>query len=121
MTDHTDVLARAAHEMNLAYCIAQGDYSHAHWDDAPEAQKESARMGVASALAGNTPEQQHESWAKRKLDEGWTYGPTKDMDAKTHPALVPYRELSAVQKKKDQLFIQAVRAMADALGVPSVA
>lgn len=121
MTDPNETLARAAHEMNLAYCIAQGDFSHAHWDDAPEEQKASARMGVEGAMAGRTPEEQHASWAQRKLDEGWTYGPTKDMDAKTHPALVPYRELSAVQKKKDQLFIDAVRAMADALGLPSVA
>jgi hypothetical protein len=113
-----ETCAIAAHEVNRAYCAALGDVSQPRWEDAPDWQKDSARKGVHGALAGNTPEQSHASWAVEKEATGWVWGPVKDPVAKTHPCLVPYSELPPAQRAKDELYLSTVRAMAKALGVP---
>lgn len=110
-----EACARAAHEANRAYCIAIGDTSQPPWETAPEWQKSSARNGVSGALAGNTPEQSHESWMAEKAATGWKYGPVKDPEKREHPCFVPYAELPEAQRAKDDLFIATVRAMYAAL------
>ncbi len=44
----------------------------------------------------------HDVWAEGRLAEGWTYGERRDDDAKTHPGLVPYDELSESEKEYDR-------------------
>jgi hypothetical protein len=44
----------------------------------------------------------HELWAKRRMEEGWTYGPARDDKAKTSPVLVPYEELAESEKQYDR-------------------
>lgn len=116
MSARIEACARAAHEANRAYCIAIGDTSQSSWDDAPEWQKDSVCKGVVGALAGNTPEQSHESWLAEKVRTGWVYGAVKDPDAKTHPCMVPYAELPPEQRAKDALYLTVVRATFEALG-----
>lgn len=110
-----EAIARAAHEVNRAYCRAIGDYGQPPWDDAPAWQRTSAINGVNGALHGATPEQSHASWLAEKIATGWKYGPAKDPDKKEHPCMVPYRELPEEQKRKDDLYLATVRAMAAAL------
>lgn len=112
-----EACARAAHEVNRAYCLALGDASQPPWEDAPEWQRVSAVKGVAGALAGNTPEQSHEGWLEEKRATGWKYGPVKDPEKKEHPCFVPYAELPPAQRHKDALFVTTVRAVAAALAV----
>ncbi len=110
------IIAQACHEANREYCESIGDTSQPSWDDAPEWQKASAIDGVRH-FADNpdaTPEQMHEKWMQAKVADGWVYGEVKDVDAKTHPCLVPYSELPEAQKKKDEIFISTVRQMLDA-------
>jgi hypothetical protein len=51
-----EAAAEAAHEANRVYCAAIGDLSQPSWKDANDWQRDSARKGVAGALAGNSPE-----------------------------------------------------------------
>lgn len=44
----------------------------------------------------------HEVWAASRLQEGWSYGPVKDSEAKTTPCLVPYEELPETEKDYDR-------------------
>jgi class 3 adenylate cyclase len=44
----------------------------------------------------------HDLWAQQRLAEGWTYGPTRDDTRKEHPCLVPYEELSEIEKGYDR-------------------
>ena len=111
-----EACARAAHEVNRAYCLALGDKSQPSWDDAPDWQKSSARNGVSGALAGATPEQSHESWLAEKAATGWKYGEVKDPEKREHPCFVPYKDLPAAQQAKDRLFTSTVREVAKALG-----
>lgn len=106
--------ARAAHEVNRAYCIAIGEQAFS-WEEAPEAQRESYLQGAVGALNGNTPEQSHQSWLDFKEKAGWVFGAVKDEAKKTHPCMVPYAELPAAQRHKDFLFRTTVRAMGAAL------
>lgn len=116
-SDKIAACARAAHEVNRAYCLAIGDHSQVPWEKAPGWQQMSALKGVDGVLAGNGPEQSHESWLAEKEATGWTYGPIKDPVKREHPCFVPYAELPEAQKKKDALFVATVRCMAAALGM----
>lgn len=111
--DH-DEIARVAHEVNRAYCEALGDNSQPAWEDAPQWQRDSARMGVALHTANDVgPEASHESWMAQKIADGWVYGPVKDPEAKQHPCIVPFGELPREQQAKDYLFRAVVHAMRD--------
>jgi hypothetical protein len=115
--DVVEACAQAAHEVNRIYCATLGDFSQPPWRDAPEWQKTSVLNGVTGALNGNTPEQSHEGWLAEKKATGWTFGPVKDPEAKTHPCMVPYEALPPTQRTKDALYLTTVRSMAAALGV----
>ncbi len=110
----TQQIARAAHEINRAYCEAIGDHSQPPWEEAPLWQKRSAMGGVLFHLwnrhAG--PEASHENWLAQKKAEGWTYGPVKDPEKKQHPCMVPFEDLPVEQQAKDYLFRAVVHALA---------
>jgi len=115
-TEKLEAMARAAHEANRAYCIALGDTSQPPWESAPEWQRKSAIEGARAALdPSQTPEKSHEGWMAQKIEDGWSWGPVKDPDAKTHPCLVPYDQLPAEQRAKDSIFLAVTRALAAAL------
>jgi hypothetical protein len=106
-------IAKVAHEANRSYCEAIGDPSQKPWDEAEPWQRESAIAGVAFAEShpGAGDSAQHDAWMADKLKAGWTHGPVKDADAKTHPCLVPFGKLPPEQQAKDRLFRLIVRAL----------
>ena len=53
---------------------------------------------LIEALAENV----HNTWAKRRMDEGWAYGPVRDDAKKQHPGLVPYADLPESEKAYDR-------------------
>lgn len=110
--------ARAAHEANRSWCFALGDFSQPLWEEAPEWQRNSALAGVRAIHANpaTTPEQSHQSWMEQKASDGWTWGPVKDPETKTHPCMVPYDLLPIEQRAKDHIFGQVVRALLHAAG-----
>lgn len=105
-------IARVCHEVNKAYCEALGDKSQVPWEEAPEWQRASARMGVDLHTMGNfPPEASHISWSKQKLEDGWKYGPVKDAEKKEHPCLVQFCFLPKEQQAKDFIFRAVVHAL----------
>ncbi len=44
----------------------------------------------------------HEVWAAGRIAEGWTYGEKRDDALKQTPCLVPYAELSELEKDYDR-------------------
>ena len=110
-----EMIARVAHEVNRAFCEANGDTSQCKWQDAPEWQRKSALNGVENFLAnpGVTPEETHNHWMEHKIEQGWRLGPVKDETRKEHPSMVPYDELPLEEKVKDYLFRGVVQALVD--------
>lgn len=112
-----DVIAKACHEINRAYCLSLGDTSQEPWGTAPKWAKASARNGVVAHLENPdmTPEESHNAWLADKEADGWTYGDVKDVEKKTHPCFRPYHELPLEQRSKDYLFKATVAVVADIL------
>lgn len=105
-------VARIAHEVNRAYCLALGDASQPEWKDAPDWMKDSVLAGVALHWQDDHgPEASHEAWMAYKVADGWVYGPVKDAERKTHPCLVPFAELPLEQQAKDFIFRGVVHAL----------
>lgn len=111
--DRIEHVARAAHEVNRAFCAQLGDDSQVPWEDAPAWQRESAIEGVKAIVADPTlpPSASHEGWLKHKQRSGWVYGPVKDVDSKTHPCMVHYDVLPPEQRAKDAIFGAVVRGI----------
>jgi hypothetical protein len=103
--------AEAAHEVNRIYCRALGDLSHEHWEDTPSEIRDTVRAGVRVALQTISPQVQHHRWREAKQAAGWTWGPRKDPEAKTHPNLVPWSQLPPWEQAKDTIFGVVVRAV----------
>lgn len=108
-------IARVVHAANRELQIVQGDpVPSPPWDEAPDYQAKQATAGVQEVIHNPelTAEQSHELWCDRMRADGWTYGPVKDFERKTHPTLLPFAELPTEQQLKDRLFIAIVRALA---------
>jgi hypothetical protein len=78
--------------------------------------KDASRNAVIWRLAnpGASPSLQHEQWVAEKKAEGWKYGRAKSGVKKTHPMLVPYRDLPEIERRKDAM----VGALIDSLVRP---
>ena len=113
-------IARTAYNVNAAYCWSIGDHSFGPWEDAPEWQKNSCRLGVDFYL-GNpkaTPADAHKVWLAAKEVEGWQYGTSKNETLRQHPCMVPFHELPREQVVKDFLFKAVVDSLRHLLRVP---
>lgn len=66
--------------------------------DTSDVQLDEEILELTEQLAENA----HEVWARRRLAEGWRYGPQRDEARKEHPSLVPYEELSESEKEYDR-------------------
>lgn len=66
-------------------------------------QRESILDGIKFRLnhPNASEKEMHDNWCKFKLEQGWIYGPVKDEEKKTHPNLIPYKELSLEERNKD--------------------
>jgi hypothetical protein len=53
---------------------------------------------LTERLAENT----HEVWARQRMAEGWTYGPSRNDALRHHPGLVPYDQLAEGEKDYDR-------------------
>jgi len=64
------------------------------------------------ALAEQLAENVHDNWALERMAQGWQWGESRDDQAKTHPDLVPYSELSETEKDYDRKSaIETLRAI----------
>lgn len=105
-------IARVCHEVNRAYCQALGDMSQPAWEQAPEWQRSSARMGVDLHTMGDFgPEASHISWMQQKVREGWIWGPFEDPILQEHPCIMPFDQLPPAQQAKDFIFRAVVHAL----------
>lgn len=53
-------------------------------------------------LTEKIAENVHEVWAKSRVEQGWSYGEARNDEKKQTPCLVPYCELSEIEKDYDR-------------------
>jgi ryanodine receptor 2 len=53
-------------------------------------------------LTERLAENAHDNWARRRLTDGWRFGPTRDDRQKKHPCLVAYDKLPESEKAYDR-------------------
>ena len=54
----------------------------------------------------------HNHWARKRIDEGWHFGAKRDDGKKEHPDLVPYGQLSESEKEYDRkTVVEALKAI----------
>lgn len=87
-------IAKVCHEALRAYAEACGDDGVPPWEQAPTEERASMLDDVVkiASTQGITPEQMHEDWMRRKIEQGWTLGQF-DRQKKQHPAIVPWRKV----------------------------
>lgn len=44
----------------------------------------------------------HETWAKQRELQGWSFGPVYDITDKKHPCIIPYDDLPESEKDVDR-------------------
>ncbi len=105
-------IAELAHETNRVYYRVLGDNSQPYWTEATAWQRDSAVKDVEFHLDNPraSPSASHDEWLRVKYEEGWKYGPVKDVEKKEHPCCVPYEELPLEQRIKDSLFTAIVES-----------
>jgi hypothetical protein len=101
-------IARVAHAANAAFNVAIGQ-TQLPW----ELVGEGVLRGVVAIAEGTvrTPGDSHAAWLRDHEAAGWTYGPVKDPEAKTHPCMLPFAALPYEEQQKDVLFFAIVRAL----------
>lgn len=50
----------------------------------------------------------HADWVRYQIDYGWTPGPVEDIELKESPYLIPYLELSTLERTKRVIFTNVV-------------
>ncbi|ETV98589.1 hypothetical protein H310_08710 [Aphanomyces invadans] len=58
--------------------------------------------GELQSLVELLAENSHDLWAKKRMEEGWVYGPKRNDATKEHDGLVPYVYLTAEEKDMDR-------------------
>ncbi len=107
-------IARVAHESYRGYVATMlPDQTEKPWDELSAAERRGAVEAVLFNLNNlRAPASaSHASWLAARAAAGWTYGPVKDAEAKTHPNMVDYEDLPEVQQRKYYLFKSTVAAM----------
>ncbi len=69
-------------------------------------------LELSEKLAQNV----HEVWAAGRIAEGWQYGESRDDKRKLHPCIVPYDELSEIEKDYDRRTSQETLKVMQHLG-----
>lgn len=54
------------------------------------------------ALTEHLAKNIHEVWAQSRISQGWKYGEKRNDDLKTHPGIIPYEDLTEVEKQYDR-------------------
>lgn len=114
------LVARAAHEVNRAYCESIGEQQE-RWErmsaETQASSIEAVKVHVAAATSGRLilPQEEHMRWMKSRLADGWKLAPMKNTELKLHPCLVPYDQLPETQRAKDYLHIAIISTFIELL------
>lgn len=108
-------IAVACHTILSSLTVAFGGEHYLSWDDSSQEFRDASIHYVEKLLAEPeaTPEKLHAAWSESMLASGWEFGEDYNLEAKLHPNLVEYSELSDLQKAKDHALAALVNHLRD--------
>lgn len=114
-----EMIAKVVHAAMAEYCRGLGQ-TFATWDQVSDQARDNALEGVrAQRHSGGDARpvaECHDAWVASLLEQGWTRGSALDVEAKTHPFLMPFDELPTSERRKAYLW----RAVVDACVEPTI-
>jgi len=81
------------------------------WESEEEFIREASVGEVQMILAGRSPEETHNEWCDRLFSQGYICGLVKSREMRTHPCLVPFRDLPVEHKRKVRMIHAIVLAL----------
>lgn len=109
MTDLTERRSQFVYDAaRIAAQAANAPIIPAPWNEREEPFKKQFRDVIVrqcSEQRSRSPEELHGSWMQAYFAMGWQYGEQYSREKKTHPDLVPYRDLGQLERDKDAVFV----------------
>ena len=109
MSDLNERRARFVYEAaRLAAVAANAPIIPESWDQRENDFRAQFLNVIAKQCGPNrcrSAEQLHENWVEAYRKNGWTYGPVRNVEKRTHPDMVPYEELGQLERDKDAVFV----------------
>lgn len=105
-------IVRVVHAANIAMQEIWGDdMPSVPWAWEPREQRRIVLAGLSRVRQGGLDAREnHQLWLEDKRRQGWTPG-EKDPEAKTHPDLLDWEDLSQEARDKAELFVAIIRAL----------
>jgi hypothetical protein len=73
-------------------------------------------LQLSKEVLESLAEAAHDVFCKGKVRDGWSYGPEKDAQKKTHPLLVPYAQLPEWAKEANRVTVKSIPRKLAAIG-----
>lgn len=102
------------HAFNLGHQAVAGDDMPAQpWHYLPRSSRAVCIDAVRRVRHGavTTARQHHEHWYRTMKAHGYEWGPEKDPEKPTHPALLHWRDLPEVYREKARMFMVITREL----------
>ncbi len=73
-------------------------------------------LGELTPLMEALSKNAHEIWARERMRDGWTFGPTRNDQRKEHPCLISYEDLPESERVYDRVIVTEALKATIALG-----
>jgi uncharacterized protein (DUF433 family) len=108
--DILELILTVVHNANAVMKKINGE-KHEELADMEPARRAGIKAAIKYALENDTtPEQSHINWLAAQEALGYKYGVEIDRVNLLHPCMVPYEQLPAAQKLKDDMFMSIINS-----------
>jgi len=112
---HTDTFMSAWEDSHY-YIVSVIERGLRHYDPQPIETIDYQLSDDLEELIEAIAENAHDVWARQRMNEGWTYGPSRDDIKKENPDLVPYSDLTNKEKEYDRKMARETLMLVQRLG-----
>jgi hypothetical protein len=107
----TTQIAKTAHAVHVTFCNEMIIATQPAWDEISEEHRQVIISSVDKIVMGEITSkvESHNNFVAMKKSQGWRYG-QYNSDYKLNPRLVPFEELTLMDRIKESLFFETVKS-----------